>query len=135
MKGIVWHGPEQMSVEEVPEPAIEPGTVIVRPTATGICGSEIEGYLGRMGNRTPPLVMGHEFAGTVTEVGEGVDEGLIGRLVAVNPLSSDGTCRLCRAGLTNLCPNRRLVGIHSPGGFAEYTLAPAENVYPLPDGV
>jgi len=135
MKGIVWQGPEQMSVEEVTEPAVEPGTVVVRPTAVGICGSEIEGYLGRMGNRTPPLVMGHEFAGTVTEVGEGADEDLLGRLVAVNPLSADGTCRLCRAGLTNLCPNRRLVGIHSPGGFAEYTLAPAENVYPLPDGV
>jgi threonine dehydrogenase-like Zn-dependent dehydrogenase len=135
MKGIVWHGPEQMSVEEVPRPTVEPGTLVVRPTATGICGSEIEGYLGRMGNRTPPLVMGHEFAGTVTEVGEGVDEALVGRVVAVNPLSSDGTCRLCRAGLTNLCPNRKLVGIHSHGGFAEYTLAPAENVYPLPDGV
>ena len=94
MKGIVWHGPEQMSVEEVPEPAVEPGTVVVRPTAAGICGSEIEGYLGRMGNRTPPLVMGHEFAGTVTEVGEGADEDLLGRLVAVNPLSSDGTCRI-----------------------------------------
>lgn len=135
MKGIVWHGPEQMSVEEVPEPDIELGAVVVRPSAVGICGSEIEGYLGRMGNRTPPLVMGHEFAGTVTEVGEGADKSLLGRLVAVNPLSSDGTCRLCRAGLTNLCPNRRLVGIHSPGGFAEYTLAPAANVYPLPDGV
>jgi len=135
MKGIVWHGPEKMSVEEVPEPEVEPGAVVVRPTAAGICGSEVEGYLGRMGNRTPPLVMGHEFAGTVTEVGEGVDEALLGRLVAVNPLSSDGTCRLCRSGLTNLCPNRRLVGIHSPGGFAEYTLAPAANVYPLPAGV
>jgi threonine dehydrogenase-like Zn-dependent dehydrogenase len=135
MKGIVWHGPEQMSVDEVPEPSVEPGTVVVRPTATGICGSEIEGYLGKMGNRTPPLVMGHEFAGTVAEVGEDVDEGLLGRLVAVNPLSSDGTCLLCRDGLTNLCPNRKLVGIHSPGGFAEYTLAPAANVYPLPDGV
>jgi threonine dehydrogenase-like Zn-dependent dehydrogenase len=109
--------------------------VVVRPEAVGICGSEIEGYLGRMGNRTPPLVMGHEFAGTVTEVGEGVDEDLLGREVAVNPLSSDGTCRLCRAGYTNLCPNRRLVGIHSPGGFAEYALAPAQNVYPLPEGV
>src|SRR5215211_3842771 len=107
MKGIVWHGPEEMSVEEVPEPVVEPGTVVVRPTAAGICGSEIEGYLGRMGNRTPPLVMGHEFAGTVTEVGEGVDEDLLGRLV----------------------------GIHSPGGFAEYTLAPAANVYPIPEGV
>ena len=135
MRGIVWHGPERMSVEEVPEPKVEPGKVVVRPTATGICGSEIEGYLGRMGNRTPPLVMGHEFAGTVTEVGDGVDESLVGRTVAVNPLSFDGTCRLCGIGLTNLCPNRRLVGIHSSGGFAEYTLAPATNVYPLPDGV
>ena len=135
MKAVVWNGPEEMAVEEVPEPELAPGTVIVRPEATGICGSEIEGYLGRMGNRTPPLVMGHEFAGTVTEVGEGVDENLIGRVVAVNPLSSDGTCPLCRAGQTNLCPNRALVGIHSPGGFAEYTLAPAENVYPLPEGV
>lgn len=135
MKGIVWHGPEEMSVEEVSAPEIAPGMVVVRPEATGICGSEIEGYLGKMGNRTPPLVMGHEFAGTVTEVGEGADESLLGRTVAVNPLSSDGTCRLCRAGLTNLCPNRRLVGIHSPGGFAEYTLAPAANAYPLPEGV
>jgi (R,R)-butanediol dehydrogenase / meso-butanediol dehydrogenase / diacetyl reductase len=135
MKAVVWNGPEEMAVEEVPEPTVEPGTVIVRPDAVGICGSEIEGYLGKMGNRTPPLVMGHEFAGTVSEVGEGVDEGLVGRTVAVNPLSSDGTCPLCRAGYTNLCPNRKLVGIHSPGGFAEYALAPAQNVYPLPEGV
>ncbi|MBA2344966.1 MAG: alcohol dehydrogenase catalytic domain-containing protein [Rubrobacter sp.] len=135
VKAVVWNGPEKMAIEEVPEPEIAPGTVIVRPEAAGICGSEIEGYLGRMGNRTPPLVMGHEFAGTVTEIGEGVDESLLGRVVAVNPLSSDGTCPLCRAGHTNLCPNRRLVGIHSPGGFASYTLAPAENVYPLPEGV
>jgi (R,R)-butanediol dehydrogenase / meso-butanediol dehydrogenase / diacetyl reductase len=135
MKAIVWTGPEEMVVEEVPEPTVEPGTVIVRPEAVGICGSEIEGYLGRMGNRTPPLVMGHEFAGTVTEVGEGVDEGLLGREVAVNPLSSDGTCPLCRAGYTNLCPNRKLIGIHAPGGFAEYVLAPVQNVYPLPEGI
>lgn len=135
MKGIVWHGPERMSVEEVPEPKVVPGSVKVRPTATGICGSEVEGYLGKMGNRTPPLVMGHEFAGTVTEVGEGVDEALVGRRVAVNPLYGDGTCRLCRAGLTNLCRDRHLVGIHSSGGFGEYTVAPAANVIALPDGV
>ncbi len=135
MKAIVWNGPEEMAIEEVPEPAVEPGTVIVRPEAVGICGSEVEGYLGKMGNRTPPLVMGHELAGTVTEVGEGVDPDLVGREVAVNPLSSDGTCPLCRAGHTNLCKERTLIGIHSPGGFAEYVLAPAQNVYPLPEGV
>jgi (R,R)-butanediol dehydrogenase / meso-butanediol dehydrogenase / diacetyl reductase len=135
VKAIVWNGPEEMTVEEVPEPTVEPGTVIVRPEAVGICGSEVEGYLGKMGNRIPPLVMGHEFAGTVTEVGEGVSESLVGRVVAVNPISSDGTCPLCRAGYTNLCPNRKLIGIHSPGGFAEYVLAPQSNVYPLPEGV
>jgi (R,R)-butanediol dehydrogenase / meso-butanediol dehydrogenase / diacetyl reductase len=133
LKAIVWNGPEEMAVEEVPEPTVEPGTVILRPDAVGICGSEVEGYLGRMGNRTPPLVMGHEFAGTVVEVGEGVDKGLVGRAVAVNPLISDGVCRMCRMGLANLCPNRRLVGIHQPGAFAEYVLAPAKNAYPLPE--
>jgi threonine dehydrogenase-like Zn-dependent dehydrogenase len=130
---MVWNGPEEMAIEEVPEPSVAPGTVILRPEATGICGSEVEGYLGKMGNRTPPLIMGHEVAGTVVEVGEGVDGGLVGHLVAVNPLTSDGTCRLCCAGYTNLCPNRALIGIHSPGGFADYARVPAKNVYPLPD--
>jgi threonine dehydrogenase-like Zn-dependent dehydrogenase len=134
MKAVVWQGPEEMSVEEVPEPDLQAGMVVLRPEAVGICGSEVEGYLGKMGNRTPPLVMGHEFAGTVVEVGEGVNENLVGRTVAVNPLSSDGTCRLCRAGLANLCPNRTLIGIHYPGGFAELARAPVENVYPLPEG-
>jgi len=58
---------------------------------------------------------------------------LVGKEAAVNPLSSDGRCRLCRAGHTNLCPNHALIGIHSPGGFAEYVLAPVQNVYPLSD--
>lgn len=135
MKAMVWNGPERLDLEEVPEPAVEAGHVILRPDAVGICGSEVEGYLGKMGNRTPPLVMGHELAGTVIEVGDGVAPGLVGRTVAVNPLSSDGTCPLCRAGHTNLCPNRKLIGIHSPGGFAEYVLAPEGNVYPLPEAV
>lgn len=135
MKAVVWNGPEKMAVEEVPEPRVEAGTLVVRPDAAGICGSEVEGYLGKMGNRVPPLVMGHEFAGTVVEVGEGVDEGLVGRVVAVNPLTSDETCRLCRAGLTNLCPKRTLIGIHHPGGFAEKVRVPARNAYPLPEGL
>lgn len=135
MKAIVWNGPEEMSVEEMPEPEVGPGAAIVRPEAVGICGSEVEGYLGRMGNRTPPLVMGHEFSGTVVETGEGVDESLVGRTVTVNPLYVDGTCRMCRMGLKNLCPSRGLIGIHQPGGFAEYVRVPAENAYPLPEGL
>lgn len=133
MKGVVWHGPEQMSVEEMPEPAAEPGTVIVRTGAAGICGSEVEGYLGKMGNRTPPLVMGHEFAGTVVAVGEGVDETWEGRRVTVNPLLSCGECRLCRVGLRNLCENRTMIGIHHPGGFAEYVRVPESGIHAIPD--
>ena len=129
---MVWKGPEEMSVEEMPEPEVGPGAAIVRPEAVGICGSEVEGYLGKMGNRTPPLVMGHEFSGTVVETGEGVNESLVGRTVTVNPLYVDGTCRMCRMGLKNLCTNRGLIGIHQPGGFAEYVQVPAENTYPLP---
>ena len=135
MKAVVWNGPEEMAIQEVPDPRVEAGMLLVRPDAAGICGSEVEGYLGKMGNRVPPLVMGHEFAGAVVEVGEGVDEELLGRIVAVNPLASDETCRLCRAGLTNLCPRRTLIGIHHPGGFAERVRVPAQNAYPLPEGL
>jgi (R,R)-butanediol dehydrogenase / meso-butanediol dehydrogenase / diacetyl reductase len=133
VKAMVWKGPEEMSVEEMPEPEVGQGAAIVRPEAVGICGSEVEGYLGKMGNRTPPLVMGHEFSGTVVETGEGVNESLVGRTVTVNPLYVDGTCRMCQIGLKNLCPNRGLIGIHQPGGFAEYVRVPAENIYPLPE--
>src|SRR2546426_464588 len=94
--------------------------VLVRAEAASICGSEIEGYLGRMANRVPPLVMGHEFAGTVVASGR----DWAGRRVAVNPLLSCGACARCRAGERNLCGERRLIGVHLPGGFAELVAVP-----------
>jgi threonine dehydrogenase-like Zn-dependent dehydrogenase len=98
MRAIVWHGPGRMAVEERPEPGA-PGAdeLIVAPEAVGICGSEVEGYLGHMANRTPPLVMGHEFAGVVVAAGAGA-EAWEGARVAVNPLAGCGTCALCVAG-------------------------------------
>ena len=133
MKTLVWQGPRRMEVEEAPEPAPEAGTVVLRTGAAGICGSEVEGYLGRMGNRTPPLVMGHEFSGTVAEVGEGVDPSWEGRRVTVNPLLSCGECPICRAGLENVCPKRTMIGIQHPGAFAEYVRIPATALLPVPD--
>lgn len=135
MKTLVWIGPEQMTVEEEPEPDAASGSVVLRVGAAGICGSEIEGYLGRMGNRTPPLVMGHEFAGTVVSVGEGVSEEWTGRRVTVNPLLSCGECRLCLAGMDNLCPKRTMVGINHPGGFAEYVAVPQSTLHEVPETV
>ena len=134
MKALVWTGAGQMRVEEQEPPRPEPGAVLVRSRAAGICGSEIEGYLGRMANRTPPLVMGHEFAGEVVELGAGVDARWRGKQVAINPVVSCGECRACGAGDTNLCEKRALIGIAFPGGFAEYVNVPAASLYELPEG-
>src|SRR5437867_12647285 len=118
MRALVWRGPRQMSVETVDEPRQRDDEVIVRPEAADSCGSEIEGYLGRMSNRVPPLVMGHEFAGTVMTTAPSAG-AWSGRRVAVNPLLSCRTCARCRAGDRNLCAQRRLIGVHLQGGFAE----------------
>jgi 2-desacetyl-2-hydroxyethyl bacteriochlorophyllide A dehydrogenase len=135
MRALVWQGPNEMTVEDVPEPG-DPGAgeLILRAEAVGICGSEVEGYLGHMGNRTPPLVMGHEFAGTVVAAGPGASE-LEGARVAVNPLSGCGECSLCRAGLSNVCRDRVLVGVHAPGAFADFVKVRAADARVLPDGV
>src|SRR3954465_13993249 len=124
-----------MTIEDVPErEAPGPGDLVLQPEAVGICGSEVEGYLGHMGNRTPPLVMGHEFAGRVVAAGEGCSE-LEGERVAVNPLSGCGECKLCRSGHSNLCLDRVLVGVHVPGAFADFVRVRAADARVLPDGV
>src|SRR5829696_7118898 len=132
MRAIVWQGPNEMTVEDQPEPPDPgPGELILKPEAVGICGSEVEGYLGHMGNRTPPLVMGHEFAGTVVAG----DSELVGQRVAVNPLSGCGECKLCASGHGNLCRDRVLIGVHVPGAFADFVRVPAADARVLPDGV
>src|SRR5437899_1971696 len=123
-----------MAVEEIDEPRVGHDAVIVRAEAAGICGSEIEGYLGRMSNRAPPLVMGHEFSGTVMTTAPSAG-AWSGRRVAVNPLLSCRTCARCRAGERNLCAERRLIGVHLAGGFAERVAVPIANLVALPDGV
>jgi threonine dehydrogenase-like Zn-dependent dehydrogenase len=135
MKAVVWRGINDMAVEEWARPELAPGWVTIRPEAAGICGSEVEGYVGRQPNRKPPLVMGHEFAGVVVEVGPGADEGWVGRRVAANPIVSCRACALCAAGQRNLCMRRRLIGVHDPGGFADLVVAPEANLVALPDGV
>ncbi len=135
MKALVWRGPRQMAVEDVPEPSAGPGEVVVRSEACGICGSEVEGYLGLMPNRVPPLVMGHEFAGVVVRLGEGVDPRWAGKRVAVNPIVGCGTCPHCTAGRRNLCPDRTLVGVGSLGGFAAATAVPERCLFEMPAGL
>ena len=131
MRALVWHGPARMSIAELPEPEPGPGEVLIVPEAAGICGSDLEGYLGRQANRTPPLVMGHEFAGRVIAAGEGVDPAWRGRGAAVNPLvpGEDAT-----VGIEQLSRRRELIGVHRPGGFASAVRVPARQLRALPDG-
>ncbi len=130
MDALVWHGPEQMSVDPLPDPQPGPGEVLLVPEAVGICGSELEGYLGHQANRTPPLVMGHEFAGRVEAVGPGVDPAWEGRRAAVNPLVPGDDAL---PGLENLGRRRELLGIHRPGGFASAVVVPAGQLRAVPD--
>jgi len=124
-----------MSVDDVPEAEPAAGEVVVRPAAAGICGSEVEGYLGMMPNRVPPLVMGHEFAGEVVAAGDGVDGSWIGRRVAVNPIVGCGRCRYCLAGRRNVCPDRALIGVASPGGFASEVVVQERCLFEMPAGM
>jgi threonine dehydrogenase-like Zn-dependent dehydrogenase len=135
MKAVVWLGPRHMEIQNQPDPTPRAGEVILRVEAAGICGSELSGYLGQNSLRVPPLVMGHEFAGTVAVVGEGVSGLQVGDRVTVNPLSGCGACELCRMGLANLCPRRQIIGIHRPGAFAELAAVPAASCTRLPDGL
>lgn len=135
MKALVWHGPSRMTVEEMPEAEPKAGEVAVRCEAAGICGSEIEGYLGKMSNRIPPLVMGHEFAGTVTAIGAGVNRSWLGKRAAVNPIVGCGHCRYCVRGDRNLCTERFLVGVGVPGGFASVAIVPERCLFEMPAGM
>lgn len=133
MKALVWTAPERMEWSDVPEPTVGVDEVLIRVATAGICGSDLEGYLGHNSLRKPPLLMGHEFTGIIEETGSHVTGFAKGQRVVVNPLTSCGDCRACASGLPALCAKRSIVGIHRPGGYADYVSVPAESVILLPD--
>jgi 2-desacetyl-2-hydroxyethyl bacteriochlorophyllide A dehydrogenase len=135
MKTLVYYGPRQISIEEHEIPKAGPGEALIKVESVGICGSELEGYLGHSSVRIPPLIMGHEFCGTIVEI-FGLpghkSEMSAGDKVVANPLISCGSCDRCMKGKHNLCRSRELIGIHRPGAFAEYVAVPMINLYPVP---
>jgi threonine dehydrogenase-like Zn-dependent dehydrogenase len=133
MQNLVWTGPKTMEMQTAEVPNASDGEVLVKVEAVGICGSEIEGYLGHNSLRVPPLVMGHEFSGVISELGSGVESLTKGQKVVINPLISCGVCSSCRKGQVQLCSKRAIVGIHRPGAFAEYVAVPASAVHVVPD--
>jgi threonine dehydrogenase-like Zn-dependent dehydrogenase len=139
MKTLVWEAPRVMNMreQEIPPPADD--EVMICVAYAGICGSELSGYLGHNALRVPPLVMGHEFSGGITYIGQEAQTQFpnlyAGQSVTVNPLWYDGTCELCQRGMTHLCIARKLIGAHRPGAYAEFVNVPAKLVVPLPDGM
>lgn len=135
MKTLVYNGPRQLSIKDMEDPRALLGEAIIKVEAAGICGSELEGYLGHSSVRIPPLIMGHEFCGTIVDIHHGAGSTLgfsIGDKVVANPLISCGSCDRCIIGKRNLCRHRELIGIHRPGAFAEYVTVPLSSLYSIP---
>lgn len=133
MKAAVWHGGKDVRIEDLPEPRIDKDGVLVKVKSSGICGSDVHAFEGKSKRRVPPLVMGHEFAGVVADIGTDVQDFQCGDRVVVEPKISCGKCPPCQSGRTNICLELKLVGLHAPGAFAEYIAVPAEACYKLPD--
>lgn len=137
MDALVWLGPREMVVRPEPVPTLKPGEVLLEVTAAGICGSELSGYLGHNSLRRPPLVMGHEAAGRIAQTADNTladgSPAQAGTRVTFNPLVVCGECDRCRAGLTNLCRKRQIIGAARPGAFARFVAVPAAQCWPLPD--
>jgi threonine dehydrogenase-like Zn-dependent dehydrogenase len=142
MKAALFYGGRDIRVEEIPDPMPGPGEVLVRIRAAGVCGSDLHPYRGASpwGVVEPgPRRAGHELAGTVAALGEGVSGLSVGQRVGVEPmhLVGCGRCRQCRRGDYHVCPTRGTVNgrRRSSSGFSELDTVVAENVYPLPDHV
>jgi L-iditol 2-dehydrogenase len=140
MKSMVLTEYKKLEIRDTPLPEVGPRDVRIRVSTCGICGSDVHGFDGSSGRRIPPLIMGHEAAGTIESVGERVDSFQEGDRVTFDSMISCGDCRFCRSGEANLCDNRRVVGV-SPGewkqhgAFAEYVVVPQQIVFPIPDAL
>ena len=135
MQALVWEAPRAMNMRQQSRPIPDAGEVVIKVAYAGICGSELSGYLGHNALRVPPLVMGHEFSGVVSDAGSDAGAWVQGAPVTVNPLYCAGDSELRRRGLAQLCPTRRLIGAHVPGAYAEYVKVPVETLHALPDNV
>jgi L-iditol 2-dehydrogenase len=140
MKALLLKEYRSLEVVDFPKPEIGPHEVLIRVGACGICGSDVHGYDGSTGRRIPPLVMGHEAAGLIDQIGSEVRGFAVGDRVTFDSTVYCGECEFCRSGRVNLCDNRQVLGVscgdyRRHGAFAEYVAVPERIVYKLPDGL
>ena len=140
MKALVLTEYNRFEYQDVAAPEAGPGEVLIEVRACGICGSDVHGMDGSSGRRRPPIIMGHEAAGVIAAVGDGVTEWDPGRRVTFDSTVWCGTCRYCRRGDINLCDHRMVLGVSCDdyrrhGAFAEYVSVPQQICYRLPEGL
>ncbi len=137
MKAAVFYGAhEPMRIEDVPTPEPRAGEILIRVAGCGVCHTDLH-YLdhGTPTFKKPPVILGHEIAGTVTAVGAGVTTVKEADRVLVPAVLSCGHCTLCRTGRENICENSLMLGNHIDGGYAEYVAVPGKDVFRMPDDV
>src|SRR5216117_2160952 len=131
MKAAILHGPRDLRVETAREPRPEPGGVVVRIVAAGLCGTDYRIWTGER-PVAYPRIMGHEFIGHVAAIGTDVGDLAPGDRVVVEPNYSCGRCPLCREGNRNLCLSRTTIGIDVDGAFAELARVPERCCWAVP---
>ena len=142
MRAYALTGPGEGSVQEVPAPVATPGEVVVDVERVGLCGTDVEFFTGEMaylhsGHASYPIRLGHEWAGSVTAIGDGVEPAWLGRRVMGDTMLGDGTCRRCRRGHQHVCEHRQEVGVRGsrPGALAEQLVVPVSSLHALPNAV
>lgn len=134
MRAAVLHGQKDIRYEETKMPVIGDDEILVKVKATGICGSDIPRILGTAAHYYP-IVLGHEFAGEVVEVGKNVQNVAVGDRVAGAPLVPCLQCEDCQQGYYSQCKHYTFIGSRAPGSFAQYVKIPAVNAVKLPQAV
>lgn len=140
MKALVLEEYNKVVYKDVSLPQIQEDEVLVNVKASSICGSDVHGYDGGSGRRIPPIIMGHEASGVITQVGSRVKRFKVGDRVTFDSTIYCGECDYCVQGRTNLCENRQVLGVsckehRREGTFAEYVAVPERVLYSIPDGV
>src|SRR4051812_27572496 len=140
MQALLLTEYRHLELTEAELPPVGSTDVLIRVAACGICGSDVHGYDGSSGRRIPPIIMGHEAAGVVVEMGAAVDRVHVGDRVTFDSTIFCNNCDACRRGATNLCQSRRVLGVscgdyRQQGAFAEFVVVPQHIIYTLPPGM
>lgn len=137
MRAVIKTGPGKgnVSLTQAPQPTPGRGEVLIAIKAVGVCGTDVEIYQGNFPTSIP-VILGHEFAGVVAELGPGVEGVEVGeRVVAENTVGACMSCELCRRGLSHICPQKQAYGSESDGCMADYICLAASMLHPIPDGL